>query len=476
MAGVKEGDFKRDRVHRGWESLEEEVEYWIPESDIIGRIPANLHGTFLRNGPGVDSIYGTKLKHPIDSDGMVCALSFIDGHVHFRSRFVSSKTRRDEAHVGKFLYPGQMGTNNTGMAAFLWNLAGSLLSGKLPFPQYRNPSNTSVFYWGGKILTTYETHLPHCLDPRTLNTLGLENLGGTLQLGTFSAHSRIDTTQQPNRLCCFSLRPHLNKPAQVDFYEFDEKWNCLASQKRSIDGLNYAHDFLLLPHYYVVHMTPFVKVSKSLALKWASGISSPGEDMKYYPDLPSRFVFIPRPNHPDPTSEIISVDTDPFHIFHFGTGYQEGSNVHFIAVCLGPRFDMTFDQKMWLSNVSAAPGRLFKFHVDLTATDKKCIGRQVDAASVEFPTVNPYRNGQKSGRYSYLMANDRAGENLPYRDVVKFDFEGNGRQVWRSSGVIGEPVFAPRLGSMSASRGEDDDGYVLVQLYNPAVHRTEFVC
>eukprot|EP00118_Oscarella_pearsei_P017512 m.174092 g.174092 ORF g.174092 m.174092 type:complete len:166 (+) comp39103_c0_seq2:37-534(+) len=63
MAGVKEGDFKRDRVHRGWESLEEEVEYWIPESDIIGRIPANLHGTFLRNGPGVDSIYGTKLKH-----------------------------------------------------------------------------------------------------------------------------------------------------------------------------------------------------------------------------------------------------------------------------------------------------------------------------------------------------------------------------------------------------------------------------
>ena len=44
------------------------------------------------------------------------------------------------------------------------------------------------------------------------------------------------------------------------------------------------------------------------------GLSSPGEDMKYYPDLPSRFVFIPRPNHPDPRAAIISVDADPFHV------------------------------------------------------------------------------------------------------------------------------------------------------------------
>ena len=78
---------------------------------------------------------------------------------------------------------------------------------------------------------------------------------------------------------------------------------------------------------------------------------------------------------------------------------------------------MTFDEQIALSNISIAPGRVYKFHVNLST--RTCVGLQADSASVEFPTVNPYRHGQKSGQYSYLMANDRKNENLPYRDVVK---------------------------------------------------------
>lgn len=80
-----------------------------------------------------------------------------------------------------------------------------------------------------------------------------------------------------------------------------------------IDGLNYAHDFLLLPDYYVFHMTPFAKMSLKGALLVYCGISSPGELMQYYPDLPSRFVIIPRRS--DATSlDIKMVDTEPFHV------------------------------------------------------------------------------------------------------------------------------------------------------------------
>ena len=49
------------------------------------------------------------------------------------------------------------------------------------------------------------------------------------------------------------------------------------------------------------------------------------------------------------------------------------------------------------------------------------------------------------------------------------------RGVYRSHGTIGEPVFAPRLGYSASGKGDDDDGYILVQLYNPELHRTEFV-
>lgn len=80
-----------------------------------------------------------------------------------------------------------------------------------------------------------------------------------------------------------------------------------------IDGLNYAHDFLLLPDYYVFHMTPFVKIGLKGALLIYCGISSPGDLMRYYADLPSRFVVIPRHSgakHQD----VKIVDTEPFHV------------------------------------------------------------------------------------------------------------------------------------------------------------------
>ena len=48
------------------------------------------------------------------------------------------------------------------------------------------------------------------------------------------------------------------------------------------------------------------------------------------------------------------------------------------------------------------------------------------------------------------------------------------KTVWYSDGVIGEPVFAPRLGYESRTQGDEDEGYVVVQLYNPDKHKTDF--
>lgn len=50
------------KAANGWES-QKEYSYWIPECDIEGKIPLDLHGSFIRNGPGVNEVYGKKLKH-----------------------------------------------------------------------------------------------------------------------------------------------------------------------------------------------------------------------------------------------------------------------------------------------------------------------------------------------------------------------------------------------------------------------------
>ena len=48
---------------RGWETAKKEYSYWVPKADIEGRIPDELQGTFFRNGPGLNEVYGKKLKH-----------------------------------------------------------------------------------------------------------------------------------------------------------------------------------------------------------------------------------------------------------------------------------------------------------------------------------------------------------------------------------------------------------------------------
>ncbi len=43
-----------------------------------------------------------------------------------------------------------------------------------------------------QVVSSYETGLPHTLDPHTLDTLGLDNFNGSLKLKAFAAHFRLD--------------------------------------------------------------------------------------------------------------------------------------------------------------------------------------------------------------------------------------------------------------------------------------------
>ena len=47
-----------------------------------------------------------------------------------------------------------------------------------------------------QVLTSFETNIPYCLDPHSLETLGPENLNGNLHFGCFAAHFRIDSERQ----------------------------------------------------------------------------------------------------------------------------------------------------------------------------------------------------------------------------------------------------------------------------------------
>jgi len=59
--------YDRTDWQRGYESQPKESDYWI--DDIEGEIPADLQGTFFRNGPGLLDINGEQFTTPLMAMG-----------------------------------------------------------------------------------------------------------------------------------------------------------------------------------------------------------------------------------------------------------------------------------------------------------------------------------------------------------------------------------------------------------------------
>ena len=460
------------KVAKGWDAdpdpskHETRDAYVFQASDVEGTVPLALRGTFLRNGPGTVDVYGTPLKHPIDGDGIVAALSFEDGRVTYRSRFIQTKTHAEEAEARKMLYDGQMG---------------SRAPAESRRPGWRDPSHTNVMYHGGKIMTMHEYALPHALDPTTLETVGPDALGGALELRTMSAHFRYDADLDSLVTVAFKPgAPAANRAPHLSFYEFAPNWQLKRALRLSVDGLQYAHDFLITKTWYVVHVTPFVDTSPDTLARIAAGKLAPGESMRYVPGAPSQMCLVERFPADAAKPRILRLDTEPCHIYHYANCAEDADGVvKFEACCLPVNFNMEWQHRGFLSNSGDAPGTMFEYEVD--PRNGGSLARRVlpglEATACEFPTTNPFRNCVRapgvSARFFYLMAG-APGVALPFTDVVKYDTATRRVARWRSDGVVGEPCFVPRLGRASAWHGDEDDGWVIVQLYQHERDRVQF--
>lgn len=64
--------------------------------------------------------------------------------------------------------------------------------------------------------------LPHCLDPTTLETIGEETLGGTLQLNVLGAHFRYDPFL--DRLVTMSAKAGVRRLPSLQINEYGRQW------------------------------------------------------------------------------------------------------------------------------------------------------------------------------------------------------------------------------------------------------------
>ena len=442
--------YTREDWQRGYESQPNECDYWI--EDIEGEIPADLNGTFFRNGPGLLDINGQKIAHPFDGDGMISAIAIKNGRARYQNRYVETEGYLAEKKAGKILYRGVFGTQKPGgWLANIFDL------------KVKNIANTNIIYWGGKLLALWEAGQPHRLDPKTLATIGLDDLDGILESGqAFSAHPRIEKGKDGKNdvLINFSVKPGLS--STITIFEFDTKGKLLKRQERIIPGFAFLHDMVITPNYCIFFQNP---VSLN-PFPFLLGLKSAGQCITFNPNLPTQIILIPR-NGKD---EMKILETEPCFVFHHANAWEENGFV-FVESIVYKSFPQVEPNADFLDvDFDGIPeGQLWRFQMDLEA--QKVEHQLIESRTCEFPTLHPDRVGQPY-RYLYIGAADAPTGNAPLQAVLKIDWETGERQIWSAAprGFAGEPIFVPRPGGAA-----EDDGWLLVLMYDGANHRSELV-
>lgn len=81
----------------------------------------------------------------------------------------------------------------------------------------KNAANTNVLLWADKCWALFEAGQPHRLDPYTLETVGLDLLGGHLRAGVpFTLGSgRLDKLAGSHRCCVIMCHVALSKESEI---------------------------------------------------------------------------------------------------------------------------------------------------------------------------------------------------------------------------------------------------------------------
>ncbi len=433
---------------RGYESQPNEYSYWV--ENIEGKIPQDLEGTLFRNGPGLLDIGGVSIRHPFDGDGMVSAITFKGGQVHYKNRFVATEGYLAEKAAGKALYRGVFGTQKLG--GWLSNIFDTKL---------KNIANTNVIYWGGKLLALWEAASPYRLNPSTLETIGLDDLDGILKDNdSFSAHPRID----PEPLCLvnFALKPGLS--TKIILYEISPDGKLLHQHSHTVPGFSFIHDFVITPEYAIFFQNP---VSFN-PFPFLLGLRGAGECVQYQPKQPTQIILIPR----RPPYEAIKIlETPSGFVFHHANAFQtDREEILIDSICYEtlPQINPEIDYKD-VDFDKLSPGQLWRFKIDLTS--EKVSRELLEERCCEFPTLNPEKVG-RDYRYLYIGAAHNAIGNAPLQAVLKIDLQTGERQLhsFAPKGYVTEPLFIPR-----PQPETEDDGWVILLVYNAEHHRSDVV-
>ena len=409
-----------------------DTEWNAPDLKVIGEVPKDLDGVYLRNGQNpVHEPIGR--YHLFDGDGMIHALSFKDGKAEYRNRWVRTKAFNEEQKAGRSLWAGLIEPESRSERPG-WGPRG-----------LKDNSATDVVLHAGRALTMfYQCGEVYRLHPRTLEQYGADNFGGRFPAEGVSAHSHVDEVTGDFLFFNYGMTaPYMH-------YGVVNKQNELVHYVPiDLPGPRLPHDMSFSENWTILHDLP---------LFWDPELLAKGvHRVRHFRDMPARFGLIPRFGS---NADIRWFEASSAYIYHTINAFEEGDEVVMDAcICLKPEPESPpaakgYARMMAYLDLTRMDTRLHRWRFNLKTG--ACKEERLDDRVTEFPMANFSRAGRKH-RYSYNMV-PKPGM-LVMDGIVKYDIDGGKAEEFMfGPGRYGsESPFAPRVNAK-----DEDDGYVVM--------------
>jgi 8'-apo-carotenoid 13,14-cleaving dioxygenase len=373
---------------------------------VVGELPKELNGRYLRNGPNPIEAPDPLTHHWFLGDGMVHGIRLGDGKaLWYRNRYVASDNTATKLGIP---------------------ISGPNWSGSPTGP------NTNVGGFAGATWAMVEaggtpTELTYELD-----TVARNDFFGTLP-GPFTAHPKVDPKTGEMHAMVYAPSKWFDHTQYVVV-------GTDGRVRKTIDvpmGMSMLHDMSLTEKYAIVFDLP-VTVDVNLAM---SGVQFP---LRWNPDYGARVGLLPREGT---AAEIVWVDVPLCYAFHPMNAYDRADGSIVIDICT---YDRLFNKDVQGPFGDCLP-RLERW--EIYPSTRRSSVTVIDSSPQEFPR-HAHAVGGQEYRYGYVagVGQDRLGE------TIKHDLQTGARTSY-SFGPgrgAGEPVFVAR-----ESATAEDDGWLM---------------
>lgn len=409
--------------------------------EVVGEIPADLNGLYVRNGP--NPRFATEGRyHWFDGDGMLHAIHLRDGAATYRNRWIRTDGFAADGAAGRALWRGVAEDRSANPDD------GSRL-------RLKDTANTDVVFHNGSLVALwYLAGAPYRVDPLTLETVGADDWQGTRQ-SCVSAHAKVD--QRTGEFLFFDYGP---VPPYMSYGVVSADGVLKHFVPIDLPGARMPHDMAITERYSILMDLPLVVDPESA--------KHGRHALLFMRDTPTRFAVIPRYGS---ATDVRWFEADPCYIYHTVNAFEDGDEI-VMDVCRfrppGPAPVPLTGPLASILNYLRLDAFLYRYRFDLRTGTMREEPR--DERNTEFPTIPVDLLGTRS-RYAYNVSinNDFT---MYFDGLVKYDLEtGASERYGFGAGRYGsEAPFAPRQGATS-----EDDGYLVSFVYDAAVGRSELV-